>query len=145
MVRYINVACVADEAMLLGRRWRSQFDARLRTVGLSHARWRVLSVLSEARAGLTQREMADRLGVGGPTVVRHVEHLQLRGLIQRGPATGDGWSKCVRLTRAGEGLIKQIDAIAAGLSADVVGDLSDVDMEGCRRALKILSAHLERR
>ncbi|WP_293679600.1 MarR family transcriptional regulator [uncultured Phenylobacterium sp.] len=145
MVRYINVARVADEATLLGRRWRSQFDARLRTVGLSHARWRVLSVLSEARAGLTQRELADRLGVGGPTVVRHVEHLQLRGLIQRGPATGDGRSKCVRLTRAGEGLIKQIDAIAEGLSADVVGDMTDEALESCRRALKTLSARLERR
>jgi len=78
------------EATLLGRRWRSQFDARLRTVGLSHARWRVLSVLCEASEGLTQREMADRLGVGGPTVVRHVEHLQHRGLSQRGPCTGDG-------------------------------------------------------
>jgi len=145
MVRYINVARVADEATLLGRRWRSQFNARLRSVGLSHARWRLLSVISEASAGLSQRELADRLGVGGPTIVRHVEHLQLRGLIQRGPAAGDGRAKCVRLTPAGEGLIRQIDAIAEGLSADVVGDPSEVDMESCLRALTILTARLEGR
>jgi DNA-binding MarR family transcriptional regulator len=71
--------------------------------------------------------------VGGLTAVRHVERPQLLKLIQRGPATGDGPSDSVRLTRAGEGLIQQFDAIAEGLSADVIGDMTDEALDSCRR------------
>jgi MarR family transcriptional regulator for hemolysin len=61
---------------------REHFDRRLRTVGASFPAYMVLTH-AEAYPGLSQRGLADRLGIEGPTLVRHIDRLVADGLVQR--------------------------------------------------------------
>ncbi|MCO6389412.1 MarR family winged helix-turn-helix transcriptional regulator [Aliihoeflea sp. 40Bstr573] len=68
-------------AMELGRvsrRWRTRLDERLRNTGLNQARWTVLLQLSNFGPA-SQRELAERVGVEGPTLARVLDRLADQG------------------------------------------------------------------
>ena len=66
----------------VGRRWRTLLDARVKHLGLTQARW--IALLHLRHSGCrAQRDLADKIGVEGPTLVRLLDALQERGLIER--------------------------------------------------------------
>jgi MarR family transcriptional regulator for hemolysin len=144
MAHYIRAAEIGVEATLLGRRWRRRIDDRLRASGLTHARWQVLLSLSRVEDGVRQRELADRLGVGGPTIGRHLEELERLGLIERYPRPGDRRAQCVRLAARSKPLMERIEAIVAALQRDLLGDVSGEALETCLTILRILNLRLDR-
>ena len=54
----------------VNRGWRALLDARLRDSSCTQARWFALLQLSRGEPGMTQRELADRVGVESPTIGR---------------------------------------------------------------------------
>src|SRR5437879_935421 len=64
---------------------RAEFDARLGEVGGSLAAFVVLRLADEAPGGLelSQGQLAERMGVEAPTMVRHLDRLEKEGLIER--------------------------------------------------------------
>ena len=66
----------------VSRRWRAELDERLRHTGLTQARWLALFQVSQQEGALTQRELADLLGIEGPTLVRILDGLEKQGLIR---------------------------------------------------------------
>lgn len=144
MAHYIRAAEIGVEATLLGRRWRGLIDDHLRASGLTNARWQVLLTLSRVEDGVHQRELADQLAVGGPTIGRHLEELERLGLIERYPRAGDRRAHCVRLTARSKPLMERIDAIVAALQRDLLGDVSGEALETCLTILRILNLRLDR-
>lgn len=144
MAHYIRAAEIGVEATLLGRRWRGLIDERLRASGLTNARWQVLLTLSRVEDGVRQRELADRLAVGGPTIGRHLEELERLGLIERYARAGDRRAQCVRLTARSKPLMERIDAMVADLQRDLLGDVSGEALETCLTILRILNLRLDR-
>src|SRR5260370_10256568 len=63
----------------------AEFDARRGEVGGSLTAFVVLRLADEAPGGLelSQRQLADRMGVEAPTMVRHLDRLEKEGLIDR--------------------------------------------------------------
>jgi MarR family transcriptional regulator for hemolysin len=60
------------------------FDTRLRnSVGITFAQWRVLVLLTKTHDGLSQKEIADALGLEAPTLIPILDKLQNDGLIER--------------------------------------------------------------
>lgn len=60
------------------------FDIRLRnSVGITFAQWRVLVLLTKTHDGLSQKEIADALGLEAPTLIPILDKLQNDGLIER--------------------------------------------------------------
>jgi MarR family transcriptional regulator, transcriptional regulator for hemolysin len=80
------------------RTWRSRLDARLRPMGLSSAMWTVLSCLARKDGPLTQRELAQAVGVEGPTLVRLLDRLEEGGWARRMADPEDRRVKRVELT-----------------------------------------------
>lgn len=144
MAHYIRAAEIGVESALLGRRWRRRIDDRLRASGLTHARWQVLLTLSRVEDGVCQRELADQLAVGGPTMGRHLEELERLRLIERSPLAGDRRAQCVRLAARSKPLIEEIDAMVAALQRDPLGDVSGEALETCLTILRLLNLRLER-
>ena len=67
----------AIELGRVNRQWRKRLDERLKESGLTQARWLVLLHLS--RTGpLSQRDLAELIGVDGPTLVRVLDKLEHR-------------------------------------------------------------------
>src|SRR5258708_20256615 len=69
---------------LTAKATRAEFDHRLGEVGGSLTAFVVLRLAAEAPGGLelSQRQLAERMGVEGPTMVRHLYRLEGEGLIQ---------------------------------------------------------------
>src|SRR6266849_3458064 len=82
---------------------RAEFDYRLGEVGGSLTAFIVLRLADEAPGGLelSQRELAERMGVEAPTMVRHLDRLEKDGLIQRRQDARDRRVTRITVTPAG--------------------------------------------
>ena len=135
----------AQEVAVLSRRWRLRLDERLRHTGLTQARWYALLELSKHPGGLTQRELADQVGVEASTLVRHLDELERQGIISRSAVEGDRRANRVLATAKAEPLLKEINKIAATLRAELLGDVPERDLESCVAVLKRINRKLEQR
>ena len=78
------------------RLWRQRLDRRLRHLDLSQSQWMVL--LKVPAGGLTQKVLAESVGVEGPTLVGLLDRLERNGWIKRGVYEEDRRAKRVVLT-----------------------------------------------
>ncbi|MHB1942648.1 MAG: MarR family winged helix-turn-helix transcriptional regulator [Acidiferrobacteraceae bacterium] len=117
------------------RSWRHEFDHRLRPLGLSQAKG--LALLHLARASvLTQKDLAARLGIEGPTLVGILDRLNADGWIERHEAPHDRRSKTVRLTKSAQPVLKEINRIAAELRTELLQDINADALKSCNDILK---------
>jgi MarR family transcriptional regulator for hemolysin len=114
---------------LVSRRWRSRLDERLKPTGLTLARWVVLFWLSQSDTPLTQTELAQRVAIEGPTLVRQLHALQKQGLIVRTPVVGDRRAKGISLTKKAEPLIVQINEISSAMRHEFMDSIEHQKMQ----------------
>lgn len=119
-----------------GRIWRTLLDERLRTLGLSQAKWLALLHIHRGGQALTQKDLATRLGVEGATLTALLDRLMRDDYIERREAESDRRSKTVHLTRKARNLMKQITAVAAQLRREMLAGIPDRDLKVCIRTLK---------
>lgn len=127
----------------ISRRWRARLDERLRGLDLSQARWMALLQLSRAEGVLTQRELAERLGIEGPTLVRQLDRLEQHGLIERCPVAADRRAKHVRLTETAGPILAEINRIAGELRREILGPIDVGDLANCVDVLRRIGDRLE--
>lgn len=93
---------------LLARRWRRLLDAELAAAGLTDATWVPLIHLQETGGGITQKELAERVGVEASSLVRVLDILSGQGLIERRMGEKDARTRFVYLTSAGSERVAEI-------------------------------------
>lgn len=109
------------------RRWRQALDRRLKVYGLSEATWLALLHLSRRETPPRQKDLAEAMGIEGPSLVRLLDALEAEGLIRR-QIDDDRRTKTIHLTpRARKQLVK-IEAAVAAVRAEVLGGISDAEM-----------------
>lgn len=136
----------AGFAMELGRvsrRWRTRLDERLKHTGLTQARWIVLLQLSQAGA-MSQRELADRVGVEGPTLVRVLDKLEGQGLVERRADDGDRRAKQIHLTEAATPVLGEISRISTQLRQELLADIAGEELTRTMQVLKVIADRLEK-
>lgn len=111
------------ECVLLARRWRAFCDDHMKRIGLTLARATVLYWLDELGEVVTQRELADVVGIEGPTLVRQLHALEAMGLIARESVPGDRRAKGIRLLPAAMPMVEQIRDLSNRLSEDAFSKL----------------------
>ncbi|KUG29780.1 transcriptional regulator, marr family [hydrocarbon metagenome] len=126
----------------VARTWRAKIDERLRPLGLSSASWSVIFTLATADRPLSQREIADRLFVECPTVVRLLDRLEKLGWVRREPAPEDRRRNRVRLT----GKILEHEAMlhntAMQVHREILADIPQDKLDVARDVLDMLRARL---
>lgn len=132
----------AEALSVISRHWRTRLNERLKHTGLTYSRWSTILQLSKAGGPLTQRELAERVAVEGPTLVRILDALEARGLVQRCANPGDRRIKHVRLTEAAHPLLEEIDRIAAGLRRELLDGIPETDLEASVRSLRHIAERL---
>jgi MarR family transcriptional regulator for hemolysin len=128
----------------LSRGWRAELDRRLVGMGLSQARWLVLLHLARFTEAPTQRELAQSVGVEGPTLARLLDSLEGQGLVSRQAVLEDRRAKKIALSPPALPIIEQIEAIANNLRIEL---FQGVDEEELRIAMRVHSrilANLEK-
>lgn len=136
----------AEFAVALGRlsrQWRTRLDERLRHTGLTQARWIVLLQLSHAGA-LSQRELAERVGVEGPTLVRVLDKLEAQGLVARHACSDDRRVKRIGLTPAARPVLDEITRISTQLRQELLADVPGEEIARALRVLRTISDQLEK-
>lgn len=135
----------AEFAVELGRvsrRWRARLDERLKHMGLNQARWAVLLQLSNFGPA-SQRELAERVGVEGPSLVRVLDPLEDQGLIARLSCGDDRRIKRIHLTDAAEPVVRDITKVSNKLRRELLADLPSTDIDTAWHVLKAIGDRLE--
>jgi MarR family transcriptional regulator, transcriptional regulator for hemolysin len=97
---------------------REYMDARMAEHGASMATWLVLHHAFEA-PDLSQSQLAARLDIEGPTLVRHLDRLEADGLLERRRDVSDRRVVRVRLTPAGRDAETRLRSIAHGVNIEL--------------------------
>lgn len=133
-----------QEIARISRGWRAVLDARLRDKGFTQARWYALLQLSRGAPGMSQRELAARVGVEGPTIARLIDALERQGLVERRQANGDRRANELHLTAAAQPLLAEIDRTATQLRHELLGDIPAESLATCITVLRRIGDRLDK-
>ncbi len=112
----------------LARAWRRELDQLLAGIGLTDATWTPLIHLEESGDGISQKELAWRVGIDGSSLVRLLDILAGRGFVERRPDPDDRRANRIHLTPAGRAALKDIRRVLHREEAKLLADISDGDL-----------------
>lgn len=119
------------------RLWRLALDKRLKHLGIGQSGWMTIAMIAKSNEPLSQRALADLVGVEGPSMVSMLDRLERDGFVARAPSALDRRVKLVQLTDAGRTIyaevLKEATAFRGGL-------LADLDPEALAAAAVLLEA-----
>lgn len=110
---------------LLTRRWRQLLDSEFQSAGLTDATWRPLLHLQILGDGVRQKDLAASIGIEGPSLVRLLDTLVVKGLIERSEDATDRRAKLLCLTPEGQLLVSRIHETVMALESELLSPFSD--------------------
>ena len=126
---YIGVV-ISDVARLL----RTEFDRRVRKLGITRSQWLVLTRLHR-NPGASHSALADMMEVEKATAGRMIDRMEANGWVERRAEPGDRRVKRIYLTTEAERVHKRIWRIA---EATVEDGLADLSREESRQLMALL-------
>ena len=110
------------------RQLRTNYDRRMRELGLTRSQWWVLTHLY-FNEGLSQTKLSDILEIERATLGRLLDRLEAKGWIERRTVETDRRVKLVYLAGAVEPLLRTMRALAANMRTEALANLSDEEQE----------------
>jgi len=132
----------AESLHLAAHAWRTALDRRLRPLGYSRSRWMVLLHISRNDA-ISLGELAERLGIEAPTLVRLVDRMETDGLISRRASETDRRVKHLHLSPAGRKEVERIKACAANLRREILAEIEKAEIGVTLNVLQKIRSKLE--
>jgi MarR family transcriptional regulator for hemolysin len=126
---------VSSELVLSARKWRRVSDGVLAAYNVSEACAVPLIVAGRLGAAVRQVELAEQVGIEGPSLVRLLDQLCAAGLMRREADPDDRRAKIVALTDAGRALTERMEEDLRMLRARVLKGVSRADLEATLRVL----------
>jgi DNA-binding MarR family transcriptional regulator len=133
---YFNVT---RALVVAARRWRKVANDRLKPLEQTMAQWETLYLVAYSGEELNQSQLSRLLGVHGPTMLRMLDSLARRGLIERQQSHEDLRVTINRITPRGRAVISRIMKLSNELRREV---LSDVDESELRIAVRVMGQML---
>jgi MarR family transcriptional regulator for hemolysin len=132
----------AEALHLAAHGWRTALDRRLRPLGYSRSRWMVLLHVWRTD-GITHRELAERLGIEAPTLVRLIDRMESDGLLKRRASESDRRVKHLHLSAAGKKEVASVWAEASDLRKEILSGMSRKEISATLAVLQKLRHRLE--
>jgi MarR family transcriptional regulator, transcriptional regulator for hemolysin len=129
----------------IARRLRQAVDAELRVLGLTEATWRPLVYVRRLGDGVRQKELATALSIEGPSLVRLLDNLERRGLIERRADETDRRARGIHLTRTGRDLAKRAAKVGGEIQARLLANVPPAELLACQHVLASIERDLEER
>ena len=127
---------------LLTRRWRSLLDSEFQAAGLTDATWRPLLHLHILGDGVRQKDLAASVGIEDPSIVRLLDTLIMKGLIQRSEDVTDRRAKLLCLTPEGRLIVTRIQEIMTALENKMLGSFNDNEISQMAQFIQRLESNL---
>jgi MarR family transcriptional regulator for hemolysin len=118
------------------------FDAALAEAGGSLPTWLVLVSLKAQRHG-AQRDLAEAVGIEGPTLTHHLNRMEAAGLLTRTRDPANRRVHRVDLTEAGEAAFERLRAVALAFDQHLRSVVTKGELETMAAVLGRLRARAE--
>jgi MarR family transcriptional regulator for hemolysin len=125
------------------RGWRLLIDKQLKHLGIGQAGWMTIAMIAKSGEPMSQRALADLVGVEGPSMVSMLDRLEREGLVTRAPSPTDRRVKLVHLTKAGTTLYQQVREQAQAVRTALLGDIDPDQLKAATELLELLRTRIE--
>jgi MarR family transcriptional regulator for hemolysin len=126
----------------VARLYRQGVDEALSGLDLSDAMALPVVLLGRRPEGMRQNQLADELGVEGPSLVRLLDRLVEHGLVERLPDPADRRAKIVHLTGAGLAHSRRASHALDAYRSALLSEFSTEDVEAARSLMRRLEQRL---
>ena len=116
-------------------------DQELRKkVGITFGQWKIIIIVvnnnNDDDNGLTQREIADKLGLEGPTLIPIIDKLEKDGFLLRKVDKNDRRNNRIFLTKKSKDLLDSMINCGENIKQILLKDVSDADVSITKNTLK---------
>ncbi len=133
---------IIEDLAAFNRKLRAVFDSIVRKRNMTLPRARVFFTLNK-KDGISQRELADKLELETPTLVRILDAMEGQGFVERRVAGSDRRAKEIYMTDAGKIVASEIDDIAAEIRAQVVAGIAESDLRTAQSVIRAMQVNLQ--
>lgn len=123
------------------RKLRATFDARVRERNMTLPRARVFFNLNK-KDGINQRELADRLELETPTLVRILDAMEGQGYVERRVAGSDRRAKEIYMTDSGRVVAAEVEALAEDVRGQIISGIPESDLRTTLNVIRAMQANL---
>jgi MarR family transcriptional regulator for hemolysin len=92
---------------------------------------------------MLQKDLAAIIGIEGPTLVRILDSLEKRGLVERRQAKNDRRGKTVHVTAEAKPLLNRIEKTAKVLRQEILSNIPAEQLTACLTVLEQIATNLE--
>jgi len=124
------------------REWRIAIDKRLKDLGVGQSGWMTIAMIAKAKEPLSQRALADLLGIEGPSIVSMLDRLERDGLVRREPSPLDRRVKLAHLTDDGRALYAKVRKEADAFRSAMLDGLDPATLDAAADLLEGLRARI---
>ena len=136
-----NKRSIAKKLTLISRQLRNRFNQRVESDGVTASQWTVVAAVS-SRPGMTQRSIAEILGVTEVSAGRLIDRLCADGYLKRTPHPADRRAYCIDLTPEAEPLLQHLAEIAAVTETEAFAGFTEEDLERFEQLLDALDNNM---
>jgi MarR family transcriptional regulator for hemolysin len=125
------------------RAWRLAIDKRLKHLGIGQSGWMTIAMIAKSDTPMSQRALADLVGVEGPSMVSMLDRLERDGLVTRAPSSTDRRVKLVHLTETGRTVYDEVRKEAVDFRATLLDGVDPAVLDAAASLLETLRARIE--
>lgn len=142
MVKYDFENSVGFTVNITAKAFQKALDLELRkNVGVTLSQWRVISMLV-FQPGLTQKEIADKVGIEGATLVPVIDKMEKEGLLKRKPDSKDRRVNRIYLSTKANSLWNSMIECALRIRKISTKDIAEDQIKTTLDTLRKISANL---
>ena len=123
--------------ILAARRWSTLIDEAIRQkTGQPRARWQTLAALAFSDGPIATIELAERMAVQWPSLIRTLNELEGEGLVERRINPADKRSRLVTITESGLAMFREVKGTLDPTRAALLEGFSDDELANAERLLE---------
>ena len=116
----------------------------MKDLGVSQSGWMAIALAAKSSRPQSQIELANAMGIEGPSMVAVMDKLSKDGFITREPSPTDRRVKLVSMTSKANAIMDEVGVVGQKLRDDMLVDLSQKEREQLVAALSTMKSRLIR-
>jgi MarR family transcriptional regulator for hemolysin len=120
------------------------FDQELRNkFGITFGQWKIIIILANNNDGLTQKEIAEKLGLEGPTIIPIIDKLEKDGFVKRIADKDDRRNNRIFLTKKTNDSLDSMVSYALKIKEISIMNISEQDISITKHTLEKMCHNIQ--
>lgn len=144
MIKYDYQHSIGFIINRIGRSLINVIDHELRRkFNITFGQWKVLIIIANSHQGLTQKDIADKLVLEGPTLIPILDKLEKDGFVVRKTDTKDRRINRIYLTQRADGFLNDTIECVTQIKKVCLNDLSENEISITKNTLEKMWYNLQ--